>query len=60
MAKKSGFYKHEKRQKELAKQKKKREKAARKSRRATDGAADKAMDSDPEGGAGQPTPGDDS
>ncbi|MCP4674482.1 MAG: hypothetical protein GY854_02985 [Deltaproteobacteria bacterium] len=33
MAKRSGFYKHEKRQKELAKQKKKQEKLARKNRR---------------------------
>jgi len=40
LAKRSGFYKHEKRQKELAKQKKKQEKLARKNRRSVGDPAD--------------------
>ena len=42
MAKRSGFYKHEKRQKELKKQKKKQEKLARKRQRAAERTGDDA------------------
>ena len=44
MAKRSGFYKHEKRQKELKKQKKKQEKLARKHRRVAGDDVDQEVD----------------